>query len=247
MARGEGRSARDAASRLALADCLGSRFPLRNPARGVGVLPAEGFSPVRCTCHIDGRSRRAHCPWFSRGRTARPPRRADQPRRPRHDREPGPADRERLSPRSGVSPCDHEVVPERWRTVDQPGASTATEETAHGVDAPAGDVLAKRPDWQAGRRVWERGRHGPAHTVRSLRSRNRRNTHSLESLHPDALLNPIRSCLPRIDHTAPQTSQARTRSRTDIRHGTEIERGTTSKETDGIRPDPGGRRQESGR
>ena len=100
--------------------------------------------------------------WLSRGRTARPPRRADQPRRPRHDREPGPADRERLSPRSGVSPCDHEVVPERWRTVDQPGASTATEETAHGVDAPAGDVLAKHPDWQAGRRVWERGRHGPA-------------------------------------------------------------------------------------
>ena len=50
----------------------------------------------------------------------------------------------------------------RWRTVDQPGASTATEETAHGVDAPAGDVLAKRPDWQAWRRVWGRGRHGPA-------------------------------------------------------------------------------------
>ena len=57
---------------------------------------------------------------------------------------------ERLSPRSGVSPCDHEVVPERWRTVDQPGASTATEETAHGVDAPAGDVLAKRPDLAGG-------------------------------------------------------------------------------------------------
>ena len=50
----------------------------------------------------------------------------------------------------------------RWRTLDQPGASTATEETAHGVDAPAGDVLAKRPDWQAWRWVWERGRHGPA-------------------------------------------------------------------------------------
>ena len=62
----------------------------------------------------------------------------------------------------GVSPCDHEVVPARWRTLDQPGASTATEETAHGVDAPAGDVLAKRPDWQAWRWVWERGRHGPA-------------------------------------------------------------------------------------
>ena len=26
-----------------------------------------GFSPVRCTCRIDGRSRRAHCSWFSRG------------------------------------------------------------------------------------------------------------------------------------------------------------------------------------
>ena len=36
----------------------------------------------------------------------------------------------------------------RWR-VDEPGASTAAEETAHGVHAPAGDVLAKRPDWQA--------------------------------------------------------------------------------------------------
>ena len=55
----------------------------------------------------------------------------------------------------GVSPCDHEVVPARWRTLDQPGASTATEETAHGVDAPAGDVLAKRPDWQAWRWVRE--------------------------------------------------------------------------------------------
>ena len=27
--------------------------------------------------------------------------------------------------------------------------STASDETAHGVQAPAGDVLAKRPDWQA--------------------------------------------------------------------------------------------------
>ena len=38
--------------------------------------------------------------------------------------------------------------------------STAAEETAHGVHAPAGNVLAKRPDWQAWRRVWGRGRHG---------------------------------------------------------------------------------------
>ena len=41
-------------------------------------------------------------------------------------------------------------------------ASTAAEEPAHGVHAPAQDVLAKRPDWQAWRRVWGHGRHGPA-------------------------------------------------------------------------------------
>ena len=53
------------------------------------------------------------------------------------------------------------------RTLDQPGASTATEETAHGVDAPAGDVLAKRPDWQAWRWIWERGRHGTCRARRA--------------------------------------------------------------------------------
>ena len=31
--------------------------------------------------------------------------------------------------------------------------STASEETVHGVHAPAGDVLAERPDWQALRRL----------------------------------------------------------------------------------------------
>ena len=36
-------------------------------------------------------------------------------------------------------------------------ASTAAEESAHGVHAPAGDVRAKRPDWQAWRQVWGRG------------------------------------------------------------------------------------------
>ena len=38
----------------------------------------------------------------------------------------------------------------RGRWVDQPKrASTVAEETAHGIHAPAGDVLGKRPDGQA--------------------------------------------------------------------------------------------------
>ena len=59
----------------------------------------------------------------------------------------------------------------RWRTADQARASTAAEETAHGVHAPAGDVLAKRPDWQAWRRVWG-GRHGPARGLRRVAPAN---------------------------------------------------------------------------
>ena len=43
--------------------------------------------------------------------------------------------------------------------------STAAEESAHGLQAPAGDVRAKRPDWQAWRRVWGRG---PARGLRRV-------------------------------------------------------------------------------
>ena len=50
----------------------------------------------------------------------------------------------------------------------KPEASTAAEEPAHGVHAPAEDVLAKRPNWQAGRLVWEGGRHGPARGLRQF-------------------------------------------------------------------------------
>ena len=56
----------------------------------------------------------------------------------------------------------------RWRTADQARTSTAAEETAYGVHAPAGDVLAKRPDWQARRRVWGRGWLGPAGGLRRV-------------------------------------------------------------------------------
>ena len=88
-----------------------------------------------------------------RGRTARPPRR-----------------RSHLAPAHEVEPARGDLMGTqrllvvrraRWR-VDEPGASTAAEETAHGVHPPAGNVLAKRPDWQAWRRLLGRGRHGPA-------------------------------------------------------------------------------------
>ena len=46
--------------------------------------------------------------------------------------------------------------------------STASEETAHGVHAPAGDVLAERPDWQAWRRLGWCGRPGPARGLRRV-------------------------------------------------------------------------------
>ena len=55
----------------------------------------------------------------------------------------------------GVVQC-HGGFFSRWGTTHASGAtarSTASEETAHGVHAPAGDVLAERPDWQALRRL----------------------------------------------------------------------------------------------
>ena len=66
----------------------------------------------------------------------------------------------------------------------------------------------------------------PAHTVSSLRTRNRRNTSSSEAQHRDHDL----ICLPRSITSSPQTGQARTRAPTDIRRGTRIERGMTSRE-----------------
>ena len=56
-----------------------------------------------------------------------------------------------------------------WRADGpKPEASTGTEEAAHGVHAPAEDVLAKRPNWQTPRRLWELGRHGPARGPRHM-------------------------------------------------------------------------------
>ena len=79
--------------------------------------------------------------------------------------------RAHLAPASRVEParvtwldstsCWWSGVPVGGRRT-KPEASTAAEEPAHGVQAPAEDVLAKRPNWQAGRLVWEGGRHGPA-------------------------------------------------------------------------------------
>ena len=54
---------------------------------------------------------------------------------------------------AGLNACWWSGVPVGGRWTN-PEPSTASEETAHGVQAPAGDVLAKRPDWQAWRRVW---------------------------------------------------------------------------------------------
>ena len=54
---------------------------------------------------------------------------------------------------AGLNACWWSGVPVGGRWTN-PEPSTASEETAHGVQAPAGDVLAKRPDWQAWRLVW---------------------------------------------------------------------------------------------
>ena len=54
---------------------------------------------------------------------------------------------------AGLNACWWSGVPVGGRWTN-PELSTTSEETAHGVQAPAGDVLAKRPDWQAwGRRT----------------------------------------------------------------------------------------------
>ena len=54
---------------------------------------------------------------------------------------------------AGLNACWWSGVPVGGRWTN-PEPSTTSEETAHGVQAPAGDVLAKRPDWQAwGRRT----------------------------------------------------------------------------------------------
>ena len=85
--------------------------------------------------------------------------------------------RAHLAPASRVEParvtwldstsCWWSGVPVGGRRT-KPEASTAAEEPAHGVQAPAEDVLAKRPNWQAGRLVWEGGRHGPARGLRQF-------------------------------------------------------------------------------